>query len=623
MTTAVEEIPLATESECSRSVRRAPLYLQSRGRSLFAWLHRPNHPNLGGDQFEQPRHGVVVCLPLGFEQLHAHRGIRHLCDRLAQNNLLTLRFDWDGTGDSTGNDTDAERLSHWLDNVRDSVRWMKEHSGCDHISVIGVRAGALLASLALENIEIDNLILWAPISAGRSFVRELNVIDMMSETRPTEVATEGSIEAAGFRITGETAAELSKVALTKTKPNCRRMFVAGRDDSPADTKLFDHFVSLGIPVEQQSLPGIAELLVEPHKAQIPSQAIHGIVDWLTHQASLNAPVYGGDNPRRDVVPVAESHFIEAGIGIREVPCRISEFPNLFGILSEPESPVAEELPLIIVLNSGSAYRIGPGRMNVEMTRRFASLGFRSLRLDFCGLGDSIAATTAMENDSYASSVFHDIEITLEWVRKQFGVRRIVLMGLCSGAYASFQSAAQCRDPALVECVLINPLTYYWCDGMTLENAPTLELIREHYYMNSAFQPSKWLKLLSGRSSIGFAGAFRLARQRLQSILRNKKHRSHPENVQSPHVSHPTCDDLAADLKNAAAANRQVSMFFSTTDPGYSILTCKAGAQARRMVRRQQLSFTFLDDADHTFSRHSARNRLIESLCRHLIKRYSK
>ena len=83
------------------------------------------------------------------------------------------------------------------------------------------------------------------------------------------------------------------------------------------------------------------------------------------------------------------------------------------------------------------------------------------------------------------------------------------------------------------------------------------------------------------------------------------------------------DDLAGDLKNAAAANRQVSMFFSTTDPGYSILTCKAGAQTRKMVRRQQLSVSFLDDADHTFSRHSARNRLIDSLCGHLTKRYLK
>ncbi len=623
MTTAVEDIPLASDSDCTRSVLRTPLYLQSRGRSIFGWLHQPDSMMPGNDQTEKPRHGVVVCLPLGFEQLHAHRGIRHLCDRLAQNNLLTLRFDWDGTGDSTGEDTDAERLSHWLENVRDSVRWMKEHSGCDHISVIGVRAGALLASLALENIEIDNLILWAPISSGRSFVRELSVIDMMSETRPTEVVTDGSIEAAGFRITGETAAELSKIALTKTKPNCRRVFIAGRDDAPPDTKLSDHFVSLGTPVEQQTFPGISELLIEPHKGEIPAQAIHGIADWLSHQASLNEPVYGGNETRRDVVRGTGARLIEAGVCIREIPCRISDEPNLFGILSEPESTASDDLPFIIVLNSGSSYRIGPGRMNVEMTRRFASQGFRSLRLDFCGLGDSIAATTAMENDSYASSVFRDIEITLEWVRKQFGVRRVVLMGLCSGAYASFQSAAQFRDPALVECVLINPLTYYWCDGMTLENAPTLELIREHYYMNSAFQPSKWLKLLSGRSSIGFAGAFRLARQRLQSLLRNKKRRSRPENVQSAHVCHPTCDDLAADLKNAAAANRQVSMFFSTTDPGYSILTCKAGAQARRMVRRQQLSFTFLDDADHTFSRHSARNRLIESLCRHLTKRYSK
>ena len=623
MTTAVEQIPLISDSHCCPSARRDPLYLHSRGRSLFAWLHRQDDIMAGHDQSDKPRHGIVVCLPLGFEQLHAHRGIRHLCDQLAQKNFLTLRFDWDGTGDSTGEDTDPERVSHWLDNVRDSVKWMKEHSGCDSVSVIGVRAGALLASHALEEIEVDNLILWAPVNSGRSFVRELGVIDMMSETRPAEAVKDGSIEAAGFRMSGETAAELSKLAVTKTKPNCRRVFVAGRDDAPPDSKLLDHFAGLGISVEHRLFPGTAELLVEPHKGQVPSQAIHGIVDWISQQASVTEPVYVDHEVGSDVIPATEVRLTEAGVCIREIPCRISDVPNLFGIVVEPESPVAEDVPFIILLNSGSAYRIGPGRMNVEMTRRFASQGFRCLRLDFCGLGDSIAASLSEENDSYASSVFRDIELTIDWLRRNLGVQRVVLMGLCSGAYASFQSAAQFRDPALVESVLINPLTYYWCDGMTLENAPTLELIREHYYISSAFQPSKWLKLLSGRSSIGFAGAFRLVRQRLQSLLRTKKPRTRPAKEQPVRVSHPTSDDLAGDLKNAAAANRQVSMFFSTTDPGYSILTCKAGAQTRKMVRRQQLSVSFLDDADHTFSRHSARNRLIDSLCGHLTKRYLK
>ena len=39
------------------------------------------------------------------------------------------------------------------------------------------------------------------------------------------------------------------------------------------------------------------------------------------------------------------------------------------------------------------------------------------------------------------------------------------MGMCSGAYMAFHSAAQLGNPIVVESVLINPLTFYWKEGM--------------------------------------------------------------------------------------------------------------------------------------------------------------
>ena len=110
-------------------------------------------------------------------------------------------------------------------------------------------------------------------------------------------------------------------------------------------------------------------------------------------------------------------------------------------------------------------------MNVEMARRFATEGFSCLRMDLCGLGDSVTERLADENDSYTRTMFRDIQITLRHAQTEWGVRRCVLMGLCSGAYAAFQSAAQLTDPALIESILINPLTFFWRDGMSLEAGP--------------------------------------------------------------------------------------------------------------------------------------------------------
>ena len=49
---------------------------------------------------------MVVCPPLGPEYFNSYRSLRHLADRLAENGVSALRFDYDGTGNSAGQDED-------------------------------------------------------------------------------------------------------------------------------------------------------------------------------------------------------------------------------------------------------------------------------------------------------------------------------------------------------------------------------------------------------------------------------------------------------------------------------------------------------------------------------------
>lgn len=614
-TMTVETAACSVRAEQSHGVgaangtSRNAFYLQSSGQSIFAWLHTSTIANSD--------HGVVICPPIGFEQLHAHRSLRHLAEQLSAHRLPTLRFDWHGTGDSSGADTDADRLTTWLDNVRSAVAWMKDELGCSKVSVVGLRFGATLAALALNDVEIESLVLWAPVTNGRGSVREMHVIDMMSETHAKGTEAAGTIEAAGFRLTAETAAALSKCSLMQSHPAYQRLLIVNRDDALVDQRVIDHFMKQGRIVDQQTVPGVAQMLVEPHKAQLPEAAIQHIVDWV-HQATSTE---SSTIPPLHVELRGETTVSQAdGNVIRETAWQLSDCPNLFGILSEPAALPASDRPTIILLNAGSAYRIGPGRMNVEMAREFAEHGFRCLRLDLCGLGDSLLNDRARENDSYAATAFGDIRVAMQALRQRFSPQQFVLMGLCSGAYDSFQAAAQFEDRDLVESVLINPLTYYWEDGMTLETATSLELIREHYYLTSALQPGKWWKLLTGRSSIGVRGAIRVVAHRL-GLIGKRQSNEVCRVAEKSGPSHPVKQDLAGDLRSVVAAKRQLSLFFSTTDPGYSIMMTQARQQAKRMLRRGQMTATFIDDADHTFSRQFARQKLIRSLCEHLGRRY--
>ncbi|HEX4149425.1 MAG TPA: hypothetical protein VHY20_10570, partial [Pirellulales bacterium] len=123
------------------AIRRDAFYLASQGQPLFTWLHsRQDAP--------ASNHGVILCPPIGYEQLHAHRALRHLADALAAHAGGVLRFDWHGTADSAGSDEDPERLATWLANLRDAARWMRIQLGCQRLSVIGLRMGAMLAARA-------------------------------------------------------------------------------------------------------------------------------------------------------------------------------------------------------------------------------------------------------------------------------------------------------------------------------------------------------------------------------------------------------------------------------------------------------------------------------------------
>ena len=500
-------------------VEKTAFYLESQGESLFAWLHR--RPNKSCHS-----HGVVVCPPIGVEQLHSHRAIRHLADAVAEHNIPVVRIDYHGTGDSPGSDEDPQRLATWIANVRDTVTWMRDTLGCQRVSVIGLRMGATLAAMAATEQKIENLILWAPVMKGSRYFRELKAISLMVEGKAQiDNDTSGTIKAAGFVMTKETADSIHKIDLLRSSPRCRQALVVHRDDVADDTRLRDHFSAQGIAAAQFTQPGYVEMMAEPHYTRVPRIAIDNIAAWLSAKVAEESMSdselsFPAAKPALGTEPVEQRNLrriMAEQQATRERLCQISENPDLFGILCEPDHQINERLPLIVLLSSGTTHRIGPGRLYVQLARRLCAEGFRTLRMDFSGLGDSVLPNSERENDPYTVTAFRDVDIALKFAQQQCGAERVVLMGLCSGAYAAFQSAAQLANPVLVESVLINPLTYFWKDGMSLDHTQNGRLNAMHYYLNAVLDPKKWLRLLSGNSQLGIIGGVKMLVRRLLAL----------------------------------------------------------------------------------------------------------
>lgn len=116
---------------------------------------------------------ILICYPIGREYMRCHRALVRLCDRLARSGYHSLRFDYYGTGDSAGSSGTGD-IDEWVANTRTAATELRDISGAEYISMVGVRLGGAIATQAsAAEANIDKLVLWDPISNGESYMRQL------------------------------------------------------------------------------------------------------------------------------------------------------------------------------------------------------------------------------------------------------------------------------------------------------------------------------------------------------------------------------------------------------------------------------------------------------------------
>jgi len=143
-----------------------PLFFGSSDRRLFGVYDPP--------QERDRRRAVVICNAIGRDYYHAHRGCRVLARQLSAAGLHALRFDYLGTGDSTGEVPDF-LIEDWLQNIGEAADELKDMADARKVALVGLRLGATLAAVAAESrSDIDRLVLWDPID---DFDACLDVLD--------------------------------------------------------------------------------------------------------------------------------------------------------------------------------------------------------------------------------------------------------------------------------------------------------------------------------------------------------------------------------------------------------------------------------------------------------------
>jgi pimeloyl-ACP methyl ester carboxylesterase len=167
-----------------------PLYLGTKERRLFA-VYEPAAVK------DRRTRAAVLCYPWGAEYAYAHRTMRQLAVKLSASGFHTLRFDYFGTGDSGGEDSEATPASAEAD-VESAIEGLQDIVGAARVALIGLRLGATLAARAAvrRKESVEALVLWDPIvlpEEAVGMVRSLpaRTLLMLTATHAVEIALTG------------------------------------------------------------------------------------------------------------------------------------------------------------------------------------------------------------------------------------------------------------------------------------------------------------------------------------------------------------------------------------------------------------------------------------------------
>lgn len=147
-----------------------PDYWEIDGRQLFVVQYKPNLPSGVGDS--EASHGVLFCNPDGHEYTRAHRNLQQLALHLSQQGWYTMRFDYSGCGNSSGENAES-RVSQWIEEIEYCSRQFRDSCQLESLTLVGLRFGATLLANS-DNSAVDDIILWDPVASGTDYLAFLD-----------------------------------------------------------------------------------------------------------------------------------------------------------------------------------------------------------------------------------------------------------------------------------------------------------------------------------------------------------------------------------------------------------------------------------------------------------------
>jgi len=410
------------------------------------WFGREDAPLLGFVHIPedgQARGAVVLCPPLGQEHIDSYRGVVLAAQQLCAAGVIAVRFDYEGTGNSAGDQLAPDAVERWIRSIVEAVQ-LARATGVQSVSLTGLRAGALLAAAAAGRCgPLSSFALWDPVVNGRAYLRQQTTLYRMSVGTDSQHDDAVSIPGAAFA--PEAAELISSLRLGNFGPAivAQPLLVATRAGT-ADATLRELIDSAG--AAELSLQGQEELLERPSSHfRIPSRSIRQLTERLAEAfpvvgRSVAAPALREracvSHPSEDQ-PVSET-------------LRRCGPDGLFAI----ETSGGSSTRSVVLFSPSKEHRVGPARMHVELARALAAASVQTIRFDRRGTGESGAVAWDEMTPMYSSESAVDAGNVIALAAA--APADTALVGLCAGAWMAVMGALAHRVGSVV---MLSPIIW--------------------------------------------------------------------------------------------------------------------------------------------------------------------
>jgi uncharacterized protein len=261
-----------------------PFYFGDQSAPLYGCYHAPMAPNRGV--------AVVLCYPLGDEAIRVHRAYKQLALRLSRAGFPTLRFDYFGTGDSAGEDSEAT-LGRWREDIEVAIEEIRTRAETRVVVLVGLRLGASLAmEIASQRQGIRGLVLWEPVVAGGDYLQGLAEIhqDRLNYflTKPllkSRLANH-AVERLGFVLSSKMQLETNALNLLDVyvpDPG-QQVLLVERIPNELSTRFVKLLQAQSLQVTYQCVEDPPVWREDVDKALIPSQTFKTILSWFNESS---------------------------------------------------------------------------------------------------------------------------------------------------------------------------------------------------------------------------------------------------------------------------------------------------------------------------------------------------